>query len=427
MRFLISLIIVSQLLIGCKQEATFSALDSTERPISETGNDSEIVGPLVKIVKAPEDKLINEENEVVFEVIQGSYEIEKVICSINNFSLPCDWFKGILKIVGLPLGKYIFKVEVQDIKGLKNEALGNWKVYDRFKKLKDQLNVEKNQKKSDILFVIDNSTSMKYEQTKISQRFDKFIDQIQGLDWQIAITTTDSNSNKTWGDGKLVAFENGQYFLKPDLGLNLAQKLFAQTVQRKETGSDIEMGIYGTYRSLERSINPTSSLDQEHSRFFRSDSALSVVVVSDEDESANSIKNKAENLIKLIEKKWSKNKIFQFNSIIAYTNQCLSTKGMTYGRAYENLTKSTGGILGDICADNYSKILKELGQGVVNLHKSYSLKCEPQDIDKDGIIDLSIKSKTSLPIPNYTLDKNKIEFDDGLKSGDYEFEYFCLD
>ena len=59
----------------------------------------------------------------------------------------------------------------------------------------------------DILFVVDNSTSMEEEQRKMSERFTTFISDLQDVEYQIGITTTDLSSTNFNQDGAIVEFE----------------------------------------------------------------------------------------------------------------------------------------------------------------------------------------------------------------------------
>ena len=49
--------------------------------------------------------------------------------------------------------------------------------------------------KADILFVVDNSGSMYEDQVELATRFPKFLEAINNLDYNIAITTTDVSSS----------------------------------------------------------------------------------------------------------------------------------------------------------------------------------------------------------------------------------------
>ncbi|MCC6138591.1 MAG: VWA domain-containing protein [Bdellovibrionaceae bacterium] len=416
------MVTITLLALGCSKDKSFSA--STTEPL-ETNSDPN--GPIVKITQAPANTLIQQENQVGFTVTERSNPIQDVTCTINKIALPCDWLKGVLKILPLPVGKYTFEIIAEDSEGLKGVARANWSVHNLFLPQTENYKIISQNHAVDILFVIDNSSSMRDEQKKISQRFDRFVEQIQNSDWQIGLTTTDTlNVKEQWSDGKLHAFDSNNLFLKSSMDIAKAQSLFAKHVQRKESGTDTETGIAAVYRSIERSVNPKTPEDKAQSQFYRKDAALAVVIVSDEDESKNGLKNKGDELLKLVNSTWSEQKKFQFNSIIVHTNECLSNGGFTMGDKYEALSIKTGGVVGDICANNYSQILKDIGKGVSSLQKSYTLKCEPQDVDQDGKADVVVTESSSKKVPGYKVVKNQILFDQALPNGDYNFEYYCL-
>ncbi len=424
----IRLFIVLSLLFtvsACKEAVNFESSSDDPYVGGATTDEIEEVGPKVLIDEEPEDHKLGKSTKAIFKVVKGTSAIKEVECSINRFKIKCDWLKGILPLVALPLGDHELIITAVDENGLKARAQVDWKVFQGFDRVDESFEVNEQHSQTDILFVIDNSSSMWAEQKEMSQRFDKFIHKVKHLDWHVAVTTTDPRSNKAWSDGRIDPFDNGDYFLTSQLGVGLAQKLFASEVRRNESGWDTEEGIRATYRALERSMNPRSEVDRELSRFFREKSALAVVLVSDEDESDGDKENQGKELMKLVEKKWGKNKVFQFNSIITHTDECLWGAGKAKGYSYQLLSKWTAGIVGDICADNYSEMLSDIGEGVANLVKVHKLNCEPQDIDQDGKVDLRIKGPGSLP--GFTIDKDKLEFDEPLKAGSYRLKYFCLD
>ncbi|MCB0370011.1 MAG: hypothetical protein KDD45_11450, partial [Bdellovibrionales bacterium] len=62
----------------------------------------------------------------------------------------------------------------------------------KYKTITEQLSVNLTlNNKVDILIVIDNSGSMSYEQSEMAKRFSGFVESLNGLDWQLGITTTD--------------------------------------------------------------------------------------------------------------------------------------------------------------------------------------------------------------------------------------------
>jgi hypothetical protein len=293
-----------------------------------------------------------------------------------------------------------------------------------FQKRVDDLTVDDRASQTDILFVIDNSSSMRYEQRQISQRFNNFIDQIDGLDWHIAITTTDWRSHKDWNDGKLHPFKRGMHYLTPSLGKEKAQELFAKNVRRRESGNDDEQGIRTTFRSIQRAVEGQSEADDILRGFYRTNANLAVVLVSDEDESGSGPFNTGSYLQRYVKNHWPQ-KAFQFNSIIVHTQECLRGPGQTMGEKYEKLSMQTNGIVGDICAEDYSQMLKDIGQGVAELTRSHELGCTPQDVNGDQVVDMEIHSSNGGVVPGYALDGSKVIFDQALDVGDYEFHYFC--
>ncbi|MCK6598726.1 MAG: hypothetical protein L6Q37_10210, partial [Bdellovibrionaceae bacterium] len=89
---------------------------------------------------------------------------------------------------------------------------------------------ENDYRKIDILFVIDNSGSMEYEQKSMAQRTSQFLTLLHGLDFQIAITTTDPR-NINLGDGRLVPIkrDSGGYIIDSNQEITSAQTQLSQT------------------------------------------------------------------------------------------------------------------------------------------------------------------------------------------------------
>ncbi len=150
----------------------------------------------------------------------------------------------------------------------------------------------------DILFVDDNSGSMYVEQTSMADRFPNLLNEISGLDYQIGIITTDisaspnngtprsANGNGAFQDGKLLKFSNGDTVISA-VTPNVVQ-LFRDAIKRPETlACDTATGS-GCPSGDERGIYALNmALDRADEKFFRKDSHLAVVILSDEDERTN--------------------------------------------------------------------------------------------------------------------------------------------
>ena len=306
------------------------------------------------------------------------------------------------------------------------------------------VNVEVDYPLADILFVIDNSISMQEEQLEVAQRIDQFFNKIDNLDWRVAIITTDpyefepvGQQEDPYADGALLAFPNGDYFIDASMDLMEARNQFSQTIFRPEEGNGHERGIRNTLRTLER--YQSSSLDPKNQRiqnFYRQDASLSVVLISDENETlVNGIgvpfddteKSDPLNLYESVKNLWGVEKKFQWNSVVVREgDQSCIGSNESFGVTYEQMSRLTGGVIEDICADDYSGALNKIGNEVASLEKTFKLDCEPQDINNDAVVDLQVTSKEGNLIPNYLIKMDSIEFETPLLEGEYRFTYHCL-
>jgi hypothetical protein len=121
--------------------------------------------------------------------------------------------------------------------------------------------------KADILFVVDNSCSMTEEQDDLSSNAENFVNTLisNGIDFQISVITTDSAS--------------------PVISMITSDRLDAGIVLSNavRVGTGGSFSEQGQERAME-ALGPTGALSP--GRFQREDATLSVVVVSDEDDSS---------------------------------------------------------------------------------------------------------------------------------------------
>jgi|GEM_PF-1140766 hypothetical protein len=324
-------------------------------------------------------------------------------------------------------GSYSLDVIASDVLGNQTTKNITWVVKPIYRGISQNYLV-KAENKVDVLFVIDNSASMQYEQKSMAARMSNFMKQIDGLDYKIAVTTTDP-TNSTYGDGRFVKLAglSNQYVITPAMGLQSAQKVLGDTLQRSETGSASEQGIYVTYRAIERSVSSTASANKD---FFRDGASLAVVLISDEDESAKADKNIPENLVALVKKTWS-GKNFAFHSVITRSDDkiCKQTYGATYGKVYEKMSALTGlgtvggAIIGDVCATDYGSQLSGMGQSVQEMTKFITLTCAPQG---DARSSVQVKLNGAAYSGSYEVQGAKIIFDQNLPVGSYDLSYQCL-
>ena len=125
----------------------------------------------------------------------------------------------------------------------------------------------------DILLIVDDSSSMEQDNTHLASRLGGFANALQAanLDWQMCITTTDFD----YYQGEPITWSGtNQTILKRTSG-NLSQ-IFQQTIYDIGSGyGNDEQGIRASVRAV--------ATNSSH-RCFRPEAALSIVVISDEDE-----------------------------------------------------------------------------------------------------------------------------------------------
>jgi hypothetical protein len=157
-------------------------------------------------------------------------------------------------------------------------------------------------RKVDILWVVDSSGSMAPKQMRLAQNFQGFMNQLVGaqppIDFQIAVTTTDTDNPATRGklrDWSLGGGGGNFIACVPDASgatstcntgsgsTQDAVTAFAQMAQVGTSGSATERGLLAAYLALTNDENLSTA---SQARFVRPDAALYVVVVSDEDDAS---------------------------------------------------------------------------------------------------------------------------------------------
>ncbi|MBT7610849.1 MAG: hypothetical protein HN576_13895 [Bacteriovoracaceae bacterium] len=219
--------------------------------------------------------------------------------------------------------------------------------------------------KVDILWVIDDSGSMKDEQASMSYNFDAFIQEfiLKDIDFRMAITTTDPSKKI---DGKMVcdwhvlnsehAAVNKQNFFH----------MFEKCIKVGTKGSGREKGLNATDRFLHHYEDKNIE-----NKFLRKDAYFIVVIVSDEeDQSRKSVNNYIERL-KSIKDHEGMVKVYSIVNV-----EETSAKWESKGSRYIDLSLGTNGVIADINNDFY-QTLSDFGNEIVYLLKSFSLASTP--------------------------------------------------
>ncbi len=246
--------------------------------------------------------------------------------------------------------------------------------------------------KLDILWVVDDSGSMRQEQENLGRNFNSFIEEFStlGIDFKMSITTTDTRSNY---DGKPV--ENSLEKLTSDA---LAQD---RTDFLQNFNSMVQVGTRGW--GYEKGLKASESFVTKHAaENFREDAYFVVIYVSDEeDQSEKSVSEYLEGI-----SSWKTNPgLVKTYSIVNTAGTGHYTSG--YQR-YKEMSDLTGGYIADINADFYTTLLK-MGGDIAKLTKSFPLSQTPFDASAIKVLVDGVESS------RWTYDEatRTISFEDG--------------
>ena len=227
----------------------------------------------------------------------------------------------------------------------------------------------------DIIVVVDDSPSMSKERKKLGERIGSFINSLNGVDWRIAVTTTDVSDDGP--QGSFVDIEGTTSKVLTQAVPNYKEKFLA-TVEKKRSASSSEQPLAAT-------ILAAAKNSVENAGFFRSDASLSMIYISDEDEKSRggSSATKPATVLSSVSALWPK-KLFATYGIIVEPGDedCLNQGGSVakhyYGTHVSELSRLTGGLTGSLCADDYGPTLSAIGQKVRKLNDTFELKSAPE-------------------------------------------------
>jgi hypothetical protein len=175
---------------------------------------------------------------------------------------------------GLAAGAILLFVSALGLSSCKDD----FSLIERFQ---NDVFVQELRRKVDVLLVVDNSCSMIDEQQKLAGNFDNFIEQFltAEVDYQIGIVTTDmtdpDQSGRLVGETKIIT---------ADLPIDEARQVFQDNVKVCSQGSGFERGLAAAEAALIDHITGDPNNPGPNEGFLRDDAALSIVIVSDEDD-----------------------------------------------------------------------------------------------------------------------------------------------
>lgn len=234
----------------------------------------------------------------------------------------------------------------------------------------------------DVLFVIDNSGSMSDEVDQLARSFNTFIRQFQnlGLDWRIAVTTTDM-------DAPAGAGMRGQ-FVGPIIDASTPDPVaeFTSQTNRGFNGSADEKGFDAARAALTAPLT-----NGANAGFLRTDANLSVVVVSDEDDySGQSAQQFSQWLagLKSPAPPLTGQDVTSFSGMVGPdggAGQIIACGGLAGANAsaapkYHTAIDRSGGVWGDICTFQINPFLTFLAFRAAGLEFEFLLDHVPSSV-----------------------------------------------
>lgn len=236
----------------------------------------------------------------------------------------------------------------------------------------------------DILWVIDNSTSMREEQITLAQGFSAFAAELDntGVDFHLGVINTEfsptiAESGRLIGDPAVITSEDEDYVAT-----------FAERVQLDLGGSGREKGLAAARHALSSSL--TTSVN---AGFLRADANLLIVFISDENDcsdengafegepgSGTICQTQAdklepiENFVASFEALKSRDDAVKLGAIVGPTD-AVSVCGDTTqpGVRYLDAVALKGGLAASICETDWTSILTDLGLEATGITTTFEM------------------------------------------------------
>lgn len=231
-------------------------------------------------------------------------------------------------------------------------------------------------KRIDVLFVVDNSSSMGVYQDKLAQQVPVLIDSLLSLklDLHLGVATTSMGGALPNG-GQLI----GSPTFLTDQTSNLKTEL-VNRIKQGQNGSDLERGL----DSLMKVISP-AYYNGHGAGFFREGALFAIIVLSNEDDKSSDFSTVAAFANKLDQfkgfyddgtRRWSLN----FVGVQSLSGSCASSDLTDYkepGVRWMELADLSSGVKASICESNYSVAVSNLRARIAHILTDFRLKTKP--------------------------------------------------
>jgi hypothetical protein len=270
----------------------------------------------------------------------------------------------------------------------------------------------------DLIWVVDNSSSMEANQALVAEGFATFISTLEStnIDFHIGVVTTDIDLDNP----DAAALIGDPPFITPE---DDYLALFQERVQVGIEGSPMEKGIQA---SIDAITEPMAS--GRNAGFLREDAVISIFYVSDEEDCSDNeallghepedcylmpeLLVPVDDLIRDLQAAKSDRSLVRASGIIGTRDDtCDST---WYGSRYDKVIEATGGVVGSICDGDYGGIMDDLGLSVSGLLTVFQLSYRPVPETLEVLVDEDIIEEDAQSGYTYDDEWVQVRFD-----GDY--------
>lgn len=230
--------------------------------------------------------------------------------------------------------------------------------------------------KVDILWIVDNSTSMLKHQQRLSEQVPDLVSKLNALkmDYHMAVVTTSMGGDNPDG-GKFIGSPKYVTSATPNLVNTLKSRMIVG-----EAGSNLERGL----ESMERSLS-SGYLANEGRGFFRDDALLVVIALSDEDDFSKSNSSAGisyyTSFLDGIKAPWvdgSRSWVFNFIGVLSLTSQCKTFNDFaSAGLSYMGLADVSGGVKESICSTSLSSAVTNIRARIYQILTDFKLSTVP--------------------------------------------------
>lgn len=225
--------------------------------------------------------------------------------------------------------------------------------------------------KVDIVFIVDNSTSMAQHQQSLSQQIPSLVSTLQSLkmDYHIVVISTgiglDGNGGRFLGSPRILTPQT------PNLG-----DLLQQRIAQGEAGSNKERGLY----SLETALS-SSYLSSEGAGFLREEALLAVIELSDEDDKSGQAASYYAHFLDQLKppsEEGRKSWVFNFIGVLENSSACRTFNDYSeVGVIQMQLAELSGGNQESLCAQSLSSAVSNIKARIVQILTDFYLKTKP--------------------------------------------------